>query len=467
MRIAMIGVGYVGLVSGACLADFGHDVICIDKDAKRIAALQRGCVPFFEPDLAPLIEHNVRAGRLSFSATLREPVQRADVVFIAVGTPTRSDDGGADLSSLHEAAREIAAALRGSTVIVAKSTVPVGTGDEIERIIRKAQPDAEFFVVSNPEFLREGCAVRDFKFPDRVVIGTDDARARRRMEQVYRPLGPRVPLHFTSRRAAELTKYAANALLATKIAFINEIADLCESAGADVREVARGVGLDSRIGEKFLQPGPGYGGSCFPKDTLALAKTAEDHGVTLSLVEAVIASNEVRKRAMAQRIADAMGGRVRGRTVAMLGLTFKADTDDMRASPALDCIADLQAMGAQVRAYDPAGMENAKPLLKHVRFARDPYECAAGAGALVVMTEWDEFRGLDLARLRRAMAQPVLVDLRNIYEPAEAARHGFAYHGFGRGELKTADAAKPAVTAARRMRQLPETPLRVARPLSA
>lgn len=467
MRIVVVGVGYVGLVSGACLAEFGSQVTCIDSDAERIAALQRGCVPLFEPQLEELIARNVEAGRLAFATALRPAAQHADVVFIAVGTPSR-EDGQADLSAVHAACREVAGALRTGAVVVVKSTVPVGTGDEIERTLRQLRPDAACFVVSNPEFLREGCAVRDFMMPDRVVIGSDDARARQRLADLYAPLAARsVPILFTSRRAAELTKYAANAFLATKIAFINEIADLCEHAGADVSEVAHGLGLDSRIGDRFLQPGPGFGGSCFPKDTLALAKIAEDHGVTLSLVEAVITTNDARKRSLAQRIAAAMGGRVRGRSVAVLGLTFKADTDDMRHSPALDCIADLQAMGAQVRAYDPAGMLKAKRLLKHVRFARDAYDCAAGADAVAVMTEWEEFRALDLRQLKRLMAQPVIVDLRNIFEPEEAVRYGFRYSGVGRGEARALTGRKVTDASAAPVRRVPEAPPPLARPITA
>ena len=443
MRIAMIGAGYVGLVSGACLADFGHDVVCIDRDPAKIAALEQGRMPIYEPGLEALVADNVRQGRLSFRTELREAVAGADAVFIAVGTPSRRGDGFADLSFVHDAAREIAGALSGYTVVVTKSTVPVGTGDEVERIIRETVPQAEFAVVSNPEFLREGAAIGDFKRPDRIVVGTEDPRAEAVMREVYRPLYLNAsPILVTGRRTAELTKYAANAFLAAKITFINEMADLCEAVGADVQQVARGIGLDGRIGTKFLHAGPGYGGSCFPKDTLALAKTAQDHGMPLRIVETVVAVNDQRKRAMARKVIRACGGSVRGKTIALLGLTFKPDTDDMREAPSLAIAAGLQDGGAKVRAYDPEGIEQARPLLPAVSFAEDAYSCAEGADAVVIVTEWNAFRALDLKRLHTVMRTPVLVDLRNIYDPAIAAQHGFAYQGVGRsaGTASTSEA---------------------------
>ena len=433
MRVAMIGAGYVGLVSGACFADFGHTVCCVDKDADKIAALGRGEMPIFEPGLSDLVTKNVRAGRLSFATDLTEPVRSSEVVFIAVGTPSRRGDGFADLSYVHQAAREIAAAIDGYTVVVTKSTVPVGTGDEVERIIAEERPGAAFAVVSNPEFLREGAAIADFKRPDRIVIGGEDERATAVMTELYRPLYlNQAPILVTSRRTAELTKYAANAFLALKITFINEIADLCERVGANVQEVARGIGLDNRIGAKFLHAGPGYGGSCFPKDTVALIKTAQDFDAPMRIVETVAAVNEQRKRAMARKVIAACGGSVRGKTVGVLGLTFKPNTDDMREAPSLSIIAALQDGGARIRAYDPEGMEQARALLPEVSFARDPYDCAEGADALVIVTEWDAFRALDLRRVRRIMKSPVLVDLRNIYRPDEMAKAGFAYVSVGR-----------------------------------
>ncbi|WP_232628648.1 UDP-glucose dehydrogenase family protein [Methylobacterium sp. Leaf118] len=432
MRIAMIGSGYVGLVSGACLADFGHAVTCVDKDPDKIAALEAGRMPIYEPGLDALVAENVRQGRLSFSTDLGPAVAGAEAVFIAVGTPSRRGDGFADLSYVYAAAKEIAGALTGSTVVVTKSTVPVGTGDEVERIIREARPDAEVSVASNPEFLREGAAIGDFKIPDRIVIGAEDDRAREVMQAVYRPLYlNHSPILFTGRRTAELTKYAANAFLATKITFINEIADLCERVGANVQEVARGIGLDNRIGRKFLHAGPGYGGSCFPKDTLALVKTAQDHGAPVRIVETVVSVNDQRKRAMARKVVAAAGGSVRGKTVALLGLTFKPDTDDMRDAPSLSIVAGLQDGGARVVAYDPEGIEQARPLLDGVAFAEDAYACATEADVLVIVTEWAAFRALDLARLKDLMRTPVLVDLRNIYAPSEAEKHGFRYVGVG------------------------------------
>jgi UDPglucose 6-dehydrogenase len=397
-------------------------------------------VPIYEPGLTELVATNVRAGRLKFTMNLAAAVKGADAVFIAVGTPSRRGDGHADLTFVYDAAREIAAAVDGFTVVVTKSTVPVGTGDEVERIIREARQNqggdaADVAVVSNPEFLREGAAIQDFKHPDRIVVGTDDERARAVMTELYRPLYlNRSPIMFTGRRTAELIKYAANAFLATKITFINEIADLAEKAGADVQEIARGIGLDNRIGGKFLHAGPGYGGSCFPKDTLALLKTGQDHDTPLRIVEAVVAVNDNRKRAMARKVSHALNGDIRGKTVAVLGLTFKPNTDDMREAPSIPLIAALQDMGAQVRAYDPVGMEQSREFLKGVTYCTDPYDCAQGASALVIVTEWEQFRALDFARLKGVMARPVLVDLRNIYRPDELARHGFAYEGVGRGK---------------------------------
>ena len=429
----MIGTGYVGLVSGACFADFGHEVVCVDKDKEKIAALTRGEMPIYEPGLNDVVAINARAGRLKFTTELSGAVAEADAVFIAVGTPSRRGDGFADLSFVYDAAREIARALDGFTVVITKSTVPVGTGDEVERIIRETRPDADFTVVSNPEFLREGAAIRDFKLPDRIVIGTADTRAREVMSELYRPLYlNRSPILFTGRRTAELIKYAANAFLATKITFINEIADLAEKVGADVQEVARGIGLDNRIGSKFLHAGPGYGGSCFPKDTVALIKTAQDHGSPLRIVEAVAAVNDARKRAMARKVSAALNGDVRGKTVAVLGLTFKPNTDDMREAPSIPLITALQDMGAKVRAYDPVGMEQAKSVIGNVTFCDDAYSCAKGAAALVIVTEWEQFRALDFDRLKTVMAQPVLVDLRNVYQPDEMSRRGFVYEGVGR-----------------------------------
>ncbi|TQX81664.1 MULTISPECIES: UDP-glucose/GDP-mannose dehydrogenase family protein [unclassified Rhizobium] len=433
MRITMIGSGYVGLVSGVCFADFGHDIICVDKDEKKIAALRAGEIPIFEPGLESLVAENVRSGRLSFSTEVAESVAASDVVFIAVGTPSRRGDGHADLSYVYAAAREIATHVKGFTVIVTKSTVPVGTGDEVERIMRDTNPDADIAVVSNPEFLREGAAIEDFKRPDRIVIGLDDDRARAVMTEVYRPLYlNQAPLLFTSRRTSELIKYAANAFLAMKITFINEMADLCEKVGANVQEVSRGIGLDGRIGAKFLHAGPGYGGSCFPKDTLALAKTAQDHNSPVRLIETTISINDNRKRAMGRKVIAAVGGDVRGKSVAVLGLTFKPNTDDMRDSPAISIIQTLQDAGAKVVGYDPEGMDNARGLIEGMTFAADAYTAAEGADALVIVTEWNQFRALDFARLKRVMAAPVLVDLRNIYRRDEITKHGFEYSSIGR-----------------------------------
>ena len=433
MRIAMIGTGYVGLVSGACFADFGHDVTCVDKDEKKIAALHRGEIPIYEPGLDELVATNVKAKRLDFTTDLSKPVADADAVFIAVGTPSRRGDGHADLSYVYAAAKEIAQSLTGFTVVVTKSTVPVGTGDEVERIIREANPKADVVVASNPEFLREGAAIRDFKFPDRVVVGTSDERGRKVMGDIYRPLSlNQAPLMFTARRTAEMIKYAANAFLATTITFINEIADLSEKVGANVQEVARGIGLDNRIGTKFLHAGPGFGGSCFPKDTKALIKIAQDYDVSLRIVESVLAVNENRKRAMARKVSQALGGSLRGKTIAVLGLTFKPDTDDMRDEPSIPLVTGLIDMGAKVKAFDPVGMEQAKSELPSIAYSEDAYSCAEGADALVVVTEWVQFRGLDLDRLKSVMAQPVVVDLRNIFSPEDMAAAGFTYESVGR-----------------------------------
>ena len=433
MKIAMIGSGYVGLVSGVCFADFGHQVVCVDKDAGRVEALSRGEIPIFEPGLDALVATNVRNRRLSFTTGLSEAVAEAEVVFIAVGTPSRRGDGFADLSYIYAAAREIAKAIKGFTVVATKSTVPVGTGDEVERIIAETRPDAEFAVCSNPEFLREGAAIDDFKRPDRIVVGVSDPRAREMMSEVYRPLNlNQPPLYFVDRRSAELIKYAANSFLATKVTFINEIADLCEKVGADVQDVARGIGMDKRIGPKFLHAGPGFGGSCFPKDTLALVKTAQDHDAPLHIVEAVVAANDRRKRAMAKRIVTACGGSVRGKTIALLGLSFKLNTDDMRDAPSISIVTALEDAGAHVRAYDPKAMDQARRIMPDVTFCDDPYDCVTGAEALAIVTEWDEFRALDLARISSLMAAPNLIDLRNIYRPADARKHGFSYSSIGR-----------------------------------
>lgn len=434
MRIAMIGTGYVGLVSGACFADFGHHVTCVDKDADKIAALGRGEIPIFEPGLDALVATNVKAGRLDFTTDLTGPVAEADAVFIAVGTPSRRGDGHADLSYVYAAAKEIAGALKDFTVVITKSTVPVGTGDEVERLILEASPAADVAVASNPEFLREGAAIRDFKFPDRIVVGTSDERARKVIGEIYRPLSlNQAPVMYTARRTAELIKYAANAFLATKITFINEIADLAEKVGADVQDVARGIGMDNRIGSKFLHAGPGFGGSCFPKDTRALVKIALDHDAPLRIVEAVLGVNDNRKRAMARKVSSALGGNLRGKTVAVLGLTFKPDTDDMREAPSIPLITGLLDMGAKVRAYDPVGMEQAKRELPDITYCNDAYECADAADALVIVTEWVQFRALDLDRLKQVMKQAVMIDLRNVYRADEMIAAGFSYDSVGRG----------------------------------
>ena len=433
MRVAMIGTGYVGLVSGACFADFGHTVTCIDKDAGKIERLKTGGIPIYEPGLDLLVASNVKAGRLDFAVDASEAVRNADAVFIGVGTPSRRGDGHADLSYVYAAAEEIAGLIEGFTVIVTKSTVPVGTGDEIEKIIRARRPDAQFAVVSNPEFLREGAAIEDFKRPDRVVVGLNDERARPVMTEIYRPLYlNETPILFTSRRTSELIKYAANAFLALKITFINEIADLCEALDADVQQVARGIGLDKRIGNKFLNAGPGYGGSCFPKDTLALVRTAVDAGSPIRLIETTVAVNDARKKAMATKVSGAVDGDLAGKTVGVLGLTFKPNTDDMRDAPALDIIPALQALGAKVQAFDPEGTHEARALLPGVDFKDDSYQAADGADVLVIITEWDQFRALDLDRVKTLMNAPVLVDLRNIYRSDELTARGFRYASVGR-----------------------------------
>jgi UDPglucose 6-dehydrogenase len=433
MRVTMIGAGYVGLVSGACLADFGHDVTCVDKDPSKIERLERGEMPIFEPGLAELVADNVKDGRLSFALDAREAIAAADAIFIAVGTPSRRGDGHADLSYVYAAAEEIARHMSGFTVVVTKSTVPVGTGDEVEEIIRKVRPDADFAVVSNPEFLREGAAINDFKRPDRVVVGTDDQRAREVMQEVYRPLFiNETPILFTGRRTSELIKYAANAFLAVKITFINEIADLCEKVGANVQEVSKGIGLDNRIGRKFLHAGPGYGGSCFPKDTLALTRTANDAGAPVRIVDTVVEVNAARKKAMAGKVVAAMGGSIKGKTIGVLGLAFKPNTDDMRDAPSLDIIPALQAAGARIRAFDPEAMHEAGKLLAGIEACDGPYHAIEGADAMLILTEWDQFRALDLDRVRQLLRTPTVVDLRNIYQPADMAKRGFAYVSIGR-----------------------------------
>ena len=437
MRIAMIGTGYVGLVSAACLSEFGHDVVCVDKDSAKIAGLNAGKVPIFEPGLDEVVAANVKAGRLAFTSDLATAVPGADAVFIAVGTPSRRGDGPADLSFVFSAAEEIAAALNGYTVVVTKSTVPVGTGREVEDVIRKLRPEAEFDVASNPEFLREGSAIEDFRRPDRVIVGCETERAKDVIKEIYRPLYlHETPIVFTSRETSELIKYAANAFLATKITFINEMADLCEKVGADVQDVARGIGLDGRIGSKFLHAGPGFGGSCFPKDTLALLKTSQDSGAPARIVETVVDVNDDRKKKMAEKIVQAFGG-VSGKTVAVLGLTFKPNTDDMRDAPSLVIVPILQAAGARIRAYDPEGADEAKKLL-NIDFCSDAYEALSGADGVVILTEWNEFRALDLTRLRSLLMRPLMVDLRNIYRPAQMAEAGFTYVSVGRATVQPA-----------------------------
>ena len=434
MRIAMIGSGYVGLVSGACLSEFGHEVVCIDKDHGKIADLNKGSVPIFEPGLDEVVAANARAGRLSFTTDLAPAVAQADAVFIAVGTPSRRGDGHADLSFVFGAAEEIARALGHYTVVVTKSTVPVGTGKKVEDIIRKIRPEAEFDVASNPEFLREGSAIEDFRRPDRIVVGAETERARNVLKEVYRPLYlNETPILFTSRETSELIKYAANAFLATKITFINEIADLCEKVGADVQEVARGIGLDGRIGGKFLHAGPGFGGSCFPKDTLALLKTSQDANAPVRIVETVVSVNENRKSRMAEKIIEAFGD-VKGKTIAVLGLTFKPNTDDMRDAPSLVIVPKLQAAGARIRAYDPEGADEARKVLE-VETCKDAYEALSGADGVVILTEWNEFRALDLGRVKSLLKRALMVDLRNIYRPAQMAEAGFTYVSVGRATV--------------------------------
>jgi len=433
MKIAVVGSGYVGLVSGACFADFGHDVVCIDKDKSKIERLKAGQMPIYEPGLDELVERNVRAGRFTFTTTLSEGIEGANAIFIAVGTPSRRGDGHADLSYVYAAAREVGENLTSPAVVVTKSTVPVGTGDEVERILSETAPPVQFAVASNPEFLREGAAIDDFKRPDRIVIGTNDDFARSVLEEVYRPLFlNKAPILFTSRRSAELIKYAANAFLATKITFINEIADLCEKVGGNVLDVARGIGLDNRIGMNFLNAGPGYGGSCFPKDTLALLKTAEDYGAPVRIVEAVAQVNDSRKRAMGRKVIEVLGDHPRGKRVAMLGLTFKPNTDDMRDSPSLAIAQALLDSGVEVFAYDPEGMKLAAPMMPEVTMCANAYAAIEGADAVVLVTEWDAFRALDLTRVKSLAAAPVMVDLRNVYDPAEVRSAGFDYISIGR-----------------------------------
>jgi UDPglucose 6-dehydrogenase len=434
MRVTIIGTGYVGLVTGACLSDFGHVVTCVDKDAEKVTRLKEGHIPIFEPGLDVVVERNAKASRLFFTSDTAAAVNTAEVVMLAVGTPARRGDGMADVSFVMEAASEVAAALHDGLVVVTKSTVPVGTGDEVEALIRKLRPDAKFSVASNPEFLREGAAIEDFKHPDRIVIGVEDDRARDVMRELYRPLFiNETPILFTGRRTAELIKYAANAFLATKITFINEMANLCEKVGANVQDVARGMGLDRRIGSKFLHAGPGYGGSCFPKDTSALTKIASSYGAPTRLVEAVISVNEARKREMADKVIAACGGSVKGKKIAVLGLTFKPNTDDMREAPSLVIVPALAGEGAEIVAYDPAGMHEAGKLIPGLKTASDPYACVQGADAVVIITEWEEFRALDLDRVKKSLRSPVLVDLRNVYKPADAIGRGFTYVSIGRG----------------------------------
>ncbi|MEM8914273.1 MAG: UDP-glucose/GDP-mannose dehydrogenase family protein [Pseudomonadota bacterium] len=448
MQIAMIGAGYVGLVSGACFAEFGVNVVCVDKDPRKIEMLQRGEIPIYEPGLDRLVANNVEAGRLSFSTDLKSNVAASDAVFVAVGTPTRRGDGHADLSFVYAAARDIAEAMDGYTAVVTKSTVPIGTGDEVERIIREARPDADFDVVSNPEFLREGSAINDFMRPDRVVIGTSSQRARELMRELYRVLYLiETPIVMTSRETAELTKYAANAFLAVKITFINEIADLCEKVGADVQEVAKGIGLDGRIGKKFLHAGPGYGGSCFPKDTLALVKSAEDAGSPVRIVETVVGVNDRRKKEMATRVLDAVGGDLNGKTVAVLGVAFKPNTDDMRDAPSLDVVPAIQRYGAKVQAFDPAAMEEAAKLIPDVDWRENAWDAMDGADVLLVLTEWNEFRALNLTKMRETMNRPVIVDLRNVYDPEMMREAGFLYYSIGRPAVLPKPRAVPDTAA--------------------
>ena len=433
MQIAMIGAGYVGLVTGACFSEFGANVTCVDKDVNKISTLKEGKIPIFEPGLEALVQSNVQSNRLTFTTDLKTAVEKADAVFIAVGTPSRRGDGHADLSFVFSAAEEIAHAMRNYTLIVTKSTVPVGTGRQVAEKIRQICPEADFDVCSNPEFLREGAAINDFMRPDRIVIGANTDRARKMMREIYRPLFLReTPIVFTDLETSELTKYAANSFLATKITFINEIADLCEKLGADVHDVAKGIGLDGRIGSKFLHPGPGYGGSCFPKDTLALVQTATKVDSPLRIVEAVVEVNDKRKKSMAKKIINACSGNITDKTLAILGVTFKPNTDDMRDAPSLDIIPTLQAEGANINAYDPEGMHEAKSVLKDVSWCNDAYEAMAGADAVAILTEWNEFRGLDLPRIKSLLRHPIVIDLRNIYNPEEMRDAGFIYSCVGR-----------------------------------
>lgn len=433
MRITIIGSGYVGLVSGVCFSDFGHTVTCVDKDEGKINMLNNGEVPIFEPGLNKLISNNVKGGRLFFTTHMEQAVKEAEAVFIAVGTPSRRGDGHADLSYVYAVADEVAEFIEGFTLIVTKSTVPVGTGDKIENIIRHRNPTSDFAVVSNPEFLREGAAINDFKHPDRVVVGTDDPRAVEVMKQIYRSIYlNETPMLFTNRRTSELIKYAGNAFLATKITFINEMADLCEKVGANVQEVARGIGLDGRIGKKFLNAGPGYGGSCFPKDTLAIVKTAQDNNSPLKIIEAVEQANNQRKKSMAGKVINACGGDVKGKTIAILGLAFKPNTDDMRYAPSLDIIPTLQEAGARIKAYDPESMEAASHLLQNIDYTEDAYECISQSDAIVIITEWDQFRALSLDRIKISMKTPIIIDLRNIYSPEKMKECGFEYTSIGR-----------------------------------
>jgi UDPglucose 6-dehydrogenase len=439
MRVAMIGTGYVGLVSGACFSNFGHHVVCVDKDESKIARLNRGEIPIFEPGLDALVADNVKAGRLTFTTDLSAAAPDAEAIFIAVGTPSRRGDGFADLTYVYDAAAEIADQLKGYAVVVTKSTVPVGTTRKVEEIIRQRRPNADFDVASNPEFLREGSAIEDFQRPDRVVVGSESDRARNVMRALYRPLflNDKTPFVFTTREASELIKYASNAFLAMKITFINEMADLCERSGADIQEVSRGIGLDGRIGSKFLNAGPGYGGSCFPKDTLALVRQASEAGAPSRIIEAVVDVNASRKKRMADKIVDAFGG-VKGKTVAILGVTFKPNTDDMRDSPSLDIVPALQQAGATVRAFDPEGMHEAEKLLPGVKWTQNAYEAMTGADGVAILTEWNEFRALDLLRTKALLKRPLMVDLRNIYTPREMADAGFEYHSVGRTAVKPA-----------------------------
>ncbi len=452
MHIAVIGTGYVGLVSGACFSEFGVNVCCVDKDQGKIERLKRGEIPIYEPGLDDLVARNVAAGRLSFTTDLAEAMKGVDAVFIAVGTPSRRGDGHADLSYVYGAAKEIAENLDHYTVVVTKSTVPVGTGREVARIIRETRPDAEFDVASNPEFLREGSAIGDFMRPDRVVIGTGTERAQEVMRQLYRPLFLiETPIVMTELETAELIKYAANAFLAVKITFINEIADLCEKVGANVHDVAKGMGLDGRIGRKFLHAGPGYGGSCFPKDTLALVRTGQDHDSPIRIVETVVDVNDKRKQSMAQRVVDACDGSLKGKIVAVLGVSFKPNTDDMRDAPSLDIVPALQQAGATVRAFDPAAMHEAKKLLPDVVWCDDSYAALEGADCVAILTEWNEFRALDLKRVKAALKRPVMVDLRNVYNPGDMAAAGFDYASIGRPTRKTEEVWKSAATQEGRM----------------